>query len=99
MKIADILADKKEQLMETGNPLAVTFTVDDINALADVNQLRMLKISLPFPSEFEQSGDLFECTRSILDGDSDYRVLEFCALKNKVLVGPIKQVFSKIMKR
>lgn len=98
MKVIEVLEEKKQQLLSTGNPLAVVFTIDDINTLADVDELRMLKMSLPFPDTFERSSDLFECTRSIVDGDSYYRILEFCMLKNKVLQSPIKQVFFKIMR-
>lgn len=98
MEIREILDDKRKELLKTGNPLAVGFTIEDINTLADISSLRRLKLQLAFPDKFEQSSDLFACARSIIEGDSDYRVLEFCMLKNKVLRLPIQQVFSRIMK-
>ena len=98
MEIRKILMNKKADLMRTGNPLSVSFTSDEINALADVNELRKLKLSLSFPKDFKRSSDLFACTKKILDGDSDYRVLEFCILKNKVLQMPVSQVFWQILR-
>ena len=98
MDIKEILNNKKEDLLESGNPLSVSFTLDEINTLSDVNELRKLKLSLTFPVDFECSADLFACTKKILEGDSDYRVLEFCILKNKVLRLPVTQVFSKILR-
>lgn len=97
MRIEQILEEKKRELIECGNPLKVQFSLDDINVLADMNELRRLKLKLKFPENFERSTDLFACTRHIIDGDSEYRVLEFCVLKNKVLQLPVSQVFSKIL--
>ncbi len=98
MEVQDILKEKREALICVGNPLAVEFSLDEINVLADVNVLRGLKLVLPFPENFEKSADLFECAKRIIDGDGDYRVLEFCVLKNKVLQMPVKQVFSKVLR-
>lgn len=97
MKIVDILEDKRTELLKTGNPLKVQFTLDEINLLADVNELRRLKLTLPFPENFEKSSDLFACAQKIIDGESGYRILEFCVLKNKVLYSPVTQVFFKIL--
>ena len=97
MEIKKILMDKRETLLKTGNPLQVDFTLPEVNVLGDVNELRKLKLSLAFPEDFDRSPDLFACTKKIIDGDSDYRVLEFCVLKNKILRVPVSQVFSKIL--
>ena len=97
MTIEDILSEKRLELLKSGNPFMVQFTLDEINALADVNELRRLKLLLPFPENFKRSSDLFACTKHILEGDGEYRVLEFCILKNKILRMPISQVFTKIL--
>lgn len=96
MHIETILDEKRAELLKTGNPLYVQFTLDEINTIADVNELRRLKLLLPFPSNYEKVSDLFACTKKILDGEDGYRVLEFCVLKNKVLQPAVMQVFSKI---
>lgn len=96
--ILDILENKKQQLIASGNPFSVQFTIDEINQLADINQLRALKLHLQFPKDFTPSPDLLACTQSILAGDDYYRVLEFCILKNRVLYLPVHQVFQKIVR-
>lgn len=97
MDIVSILEEKQRGLLETGNPLKVDFTMSEINALADVNELRRLKLVVSFPNTFEQSQDIFDCTKRVIEGDTLYRILEFCVLKNKVLRMPVKQVFNKIV--
>lgn len=94
MSIDEILADKERQLKSTGNPLAVTFTADEINVLGDVNALRTFKLNHSIPAQFACATDIFDCCHSVLLGSSVYRVLEFCMLRNPVLVKPITTVFS-----
>jgi hypothetical protein len=84
--------------LESGDPLAVEFAVADINVLSDVTQLRVLKLSQVFPVEFEISKDVFDCANRIIRGDSLYRVLEFCMLRNRVLVHYVTEVFP-VLKR
>lgn len=96
MDILNLLKQKQAELMEGGNPLSIVFTVNEINTLSEKSQLRMLKLSCAFPDEFAKSSDLFACTKKIIEGDGIYRVLEFCMLKNRVLIAPITSVFAKM---
>lgn len=98
MSIPEILDNKRECILRVGNPLKVDFTLEEINVLGDIDQLRGLKITLDFPSNFEKSVDLFECTKKVLDGEDGYRVLEFCVLKNRVLVEPVSRVFKGLVR-
>lgn len=94
-----ILDDKRNQILSARNPLLVDFTLNEINVLGDINQLRRLKITETFPDSFELSPDLFSCANKILNGDmSIYRILEFCVLKNRVLSEPVSRVFKGLVK-
>lgn len=94
-----ILDDKRDQILSARNPLLVDFTLNEINVLGDINQLRKLKITETFPDNFEQSPDLFSCANKVLEGDKDtYRILEFCVLKNRVLSEPVSRVFKGLVK-
>lgn len=95
-EVYQVLLDKQKQLLDTGDPLCVQFDIADINTLADQTQLRLLKLSEVFPSEFEQSDSLFDCADRIIRGDSIYRVLEFCVLRNRVLVHYVGGVFEAL---
>ena len=96
MEILNILQDKQSALQRCGNPLLVPFTVDEINTLSDLNRLRCLKLSVPFPAGFERTTDVFTCAKKILDGDNVYRALEFCVLKNRALRFPVTKVFAQL---
>lgn len=93
MSVVSILEEKKNELMHTNNPLTVQFTVEEINLLGDVNELRLFKLSVTAPMQFECASDVFDCHRRILIGESLYRVLEFSMLENRVLRTPITTVF------
>lgn len=97
--IQDILNEKRDELLKTGNPLCVQFTLDEVNELADVNALREYKLRHSFPEKYECTEDLFMCAQKILSGEGGYRLLEFCALKNRVLIPPFVQVFSKVFSK
>lgn len=97
-EIQEILTEKEAQLLSTGDPLSVQFTVSEINTLSSVNKLRAYKLKNAFPQDFEKSVDVFDCVSRIIEGDSIYRVLEYCMLRNRVLVLYVTSVF-KAMKR
>lgn len=94
MTIKDVLMDKREQIQHTGNPCLVQFTADEINVLSDMTGLRCLKLQEPFPPDYVPTKDPFACVRAILEGDSLYRVLEFCLLKNRALRDYVPAVFE-----
>lgn len=96
MQISDILEDKKNQLLANGDPISVTFDAVDINSLSDVTKLRLFKLKATMPADFTPSKDMFDCARRIIEGDSIYRVLEFCMLRNRVLVYYVTSVFSQL---
>ena len=60
------------------------------------NPLREYKLRHTFPEKYECTNDLFLCAQKILEGENNYRLLEFCALKNRVLIAPFAQVFRKV---
>lgn len=93
--IYKILIEKREELLSKGDPLAVNFTVKEINVLSDPSQLRLLKLKTPFPGDFEKAVDVFDCANKIVHGDNGiYRMLEFCILRNRVLQHDVTRVFS-----
>lgn len=94
MTVRDVLVDKLNQLKETGNPVNVEFTVDDINTLSDINALRCFSLQEPFPDNYIPDKDPFACSRNILAGDSIYRVMELCLMKNRALQNSIPIVFN-----
>ena len=55
--------------------------------------LRTLKLTVPFPSGYVPSSDLFSCADEVIRTDSLYKVLEFCVLRNRVLRSSVFKVF------
>ncbi len=91
--IVDVLIKKREELLAKGDPLAVGFDVCEINLLSDPDRLRTLKLTVPFPSGYVPSSDLFSCADEVIRTDSLYKVLEFCVLRNRVLRSSVFKVF------
>ena len=94
--VRDILLRKQSDIKRVWNPFLIDFSADEINTLCDRAALRELKLTEHFPDNFKRSADIFSCAKLIVEGDSIYRTLEFCMLKNKVLVPFITKVFRKI---
>lgn len=93
--IYKILSEKRDELLRLGDPLAVDFTLKDINVLSNPSQLRLLKLKTPFPENFEVADNAFQCANLIVHGDASvYRILEFCMLRNRVLQPSVISVFS-----
>lgn len=97
--IIKILRQKEEALLSKGDPLTVEFTVPEINILSDENQLISLKLSVDFPEDFVPAEDLFHCAKRVIEGESVYRTLEFCMLKNRVLESSITKIFSQLRRK
>lgn len=93
--IYSILVQKRDALVKCGDPFAVDFNVKEINILSDLNQLRLLKLTTPFPGDYKVSSDIFDCTHKVLLGNDLYRTLEYCVWKNRVLFPYISKVFQK----
>lgn len=94
----DILMDKYSQLVLSSGECDADFVKTDIDRLIDVNELRALKMSVPFPKDFEFSTSKDECIRRIItagDWSSEtlYRVLEYCVITQPVLQHGIIKVF------
>ena len=94
--VKEILLRKQEIVQRVWNPFSVDFSADEINILSDRTALRELKLTEPFPSAYKCADDIFMCAKLIVEGDSIYRTLEFCMLKNRVLVPFITAVFKKM---
>lgn len=94
MRVKEILQEKKRQICCVGNPCLIEFTAEEINILSDLDELRCLKLQESMPRGYEPERDPFTCFRRILEGDSIYRVLEFCLLKNRALRNSVPKVFS-----
>ena len=94
--IYNILVQKRDALIKCGDPFAVDFTVKEINILSDLNQLRLLKLTTPFPQDYKVATDIFDCTQKVLFGNDLYRTLEYCVWKNRVLFPYISKVFQKL---
>ena len=96
MVIEEILQAKRAELLHYGLPTAAKFSLEEIEALSTGTLLRVFKLTHPFPSDFERSQDLLDCTKRIVAGDCIYRVLEFCILKNKILRKPVTGIFPRL---
>lgn len=96
MKIEDILNEKLEIVLSSDNPQTVKFTLEELNTICDTSNLRELKLNVPFPVPFEKSTNIFDCHHRILSGDSIYRVLEFCILRNPYAKEAVRKVFREI---
>ena len=96
MQIKEILEEKQKVLKHYGLPASATFTLDDINVLSDKDLLRAFKLVNKFPKEFERSRDSIDCVKRIVAGDSIYRVLEFCIIKNRILREPVSAIFPRL---
>lgn len=96
MTILDILEEKRKALSQSGNPLDVPFTVEELNTIGDIKNLRNLKLVLSIPRDFTVSSDIFMCTKKILDGEGPVRVLEFCVMANPCLRTAVTSVFGKV---
>lgn len=96
MNIYNILLEKEKVLKHYGLPTAVTFTLDEIDELADKSSLRAFKLFYRFPADFKRSRDIVDCTKHIVEGDNIYRVLEFCIMKNRILRQPVISIFPKL---
>lgn len=94
--IYGILTKKLKALQSIGDPLAVDFTLQEINILSDLTQLRLLKLKTPFPVDYEPAKDIFDCVEKILRDSDIYRVLEYCIWKNRVLIPNVTKVFEKL---
>lgn len=96
--IYSILTSKREMLLSVGDPLAVDFTLQEINILSDLVQLRLLKLKTPFSADYVPSENMFDCARKVIEESDLYRTLEFCTWKNRVLIPNVTQVFSRLRK-
>ena len=92
MNIVDVLMTVQQKVK---NDEVVSFTGDDLNTLADYEQLRTLKLYIKFPIDFVKSTSLDECKESIRTGDSLYRTLEFCVKTNRVLEAIVYALFPQ----
>lgn len=95
--IYKVLMEKRSKLLNAGDALAVEFTLDDINVLSDLNQLRTLKLKTPFPADYEPASDIFDCAQKVIAGEDVYRILEFCVRQNRVLSPHVTQVFKRLL--
>ena len=96
MKLKNLLEKKLEVILSADNPQTVKFTLDELNIICDTNNLRELKLAVSFPTPFEKSASVFDCHLRILSGDSIYRVLEFCVLRNPYAKEAVHKVFRDI---
>lgn len=89
MNVLDILNAKREQICMDGD---VKFSGDELNILCDPRQLRAMKLYIDFPNDYSSCSRVEDCVDKIKQGDSIYRTLEYCILRNRALVS-IKEVF------
>lgn len=95
MTIENILENKREELGKMQFP-SLVFTVDEINALTDIDGLCILKLKNEFPNDFVFSHTVMQSFSKFESGDSSvYRVLEICLLKNPSLKLAVCKVFPQ----
>lgn len=98
MTIYELLQQKKQELLQAGDPRSLTFSADEINLLRDKSQLRLLKISHTFCANFVPAKTLEECSFKLLDdqsGNDTYRLLELCMLANPAIRKEVISVFKE----
>lgn len=99
MFVEQILVDKFHAI-EKGEPVRLSLL--ELDTVCDVNQLRCLKMSHEFSSDFEPSKDIWDGYEKAKSGDL-YRVLEVIGMCNLTTQGSIGKVFPhmawKVMKR
>lgn len=91
--IEDILKRKREEIIACNGERDASFSKDDIDALRNMNDLRVMKIKYPFPEDFKFSDTKEESRLAVLQDDSIYRILEYCVIAQPVLQDTISQVF------
>lgn len=90
-----VLEDKFQQVKRAETYLDVGFSLEEIETLSDLGQLRAWKLEMEVPKGFQSSADIIQCFQELQSSDQfDFlRTLEFCVLKNAVLKKPVYQVF------
>ena len=71
------------------------FTADEMNIMCDPAQIRTLKMKVPMPDDFTKTANPKQCLENILNGDSIYRVLEYCIMTNRALCS-VKQYIRRL---
>lgn len=94
MTIIEVLEGKQVLLKDTDS---VHFSGEELNVLCDPAQLRALKLQQRIPKDFSLSSNVEECVTRVRGGDSIYRVLEYCILKNRAL-SSVCNVFGQFRK-
>ena len=61
-QLAEILEEKKKQLINGINPLEVQFSLDEVNTLNDKEQLALLRVGVFY---FKKSNDSCQCYGSV----------------------------------
>lgn len=95
MTVESILESKRSVLDSVEYPV-LDFTVEEVNALADIDSLCILKLKHKFPSDFNCSHTVMQSFYKYVNGDNSlYRILEICMLNNPATSLPICTVFPQ----
>lgn len=92
--IEEILLQKRKQLLESGGAQDATFVKSDIDALLNLNELRMFKLKHTFPSDFKFCETKEESIQQVISSDDIYRILEYCVIAQPILQESVGVVFK-----
>jgi len=95
MSIEEILSNKKKQLIEGLHPLAINYTLDEINILNDKDQLTVLRVLGLDSLNFCGLNDVFKCAEFAKSDSSLGGILEYSVLRNPLIRESVSEVFPK----
>lgn len=94
MRVEEILKDKQTACRSVSTPNEVTFTTEEIETLTNRVSLNVFRMSNAPDSSIKPCSTLNTCFQKIQEEDNLYRVLEFCAKKNRVCQSTIYSIFN-----
>ena len=94
------MSEKLETIRNSDAYLDVTFNQDEVKVVNDLTQLRFLKLSKTFPSNFKMDTNIFSCFTKIKEHTENtemtlYLALELFALRNPFLQTNVSRVFKR----
>ena len=98
MRVEDLLLEKQKECKSASAPNEVTFTTEEIEVLTDRVALNVFRMSNAPNLNFSPCETLNDCFQQIQTGENLYRVLEFCAKKNRVCQSAVYSIFAFLEK-
>lgn len=98
-QLAEILEEKKKQLINGINPLEVQFSLDEVNALNDKEQLALLRVLTLDSMHFCGTNDVFKSANFAKNDDTLGGILEYSTLRNPMIRASVMEVFPGLKRK